>query len=100
MTIAFILTTSVQALPSCDSKLREFEQRLEQWSRARRSISDDNEQHTYHKVKKDGATVHMTILTTRAALAYERQLQAFRLDSACAFDGEEGVTMFKIEVVK
>lgn len=100
MLLAMILTTSIKGLPSCGSKLKQMERTLSQWSSETRKVSANNETHRYHTVKKDGTTVFFTVLATRATLGYDQQLFGFRLDSACEFDGEEGVLMFKVEAKK
>lgn len=93
---ASILATQIQALPTCSSLLRRYEEKLAGWSASRRTVTELTEEHRYHRVTKQGVTVTIVLL---AALPPEPAFPyryGFREAEKCLMQGREATIFFKV----
>ncbi len=88
--ILLILAISVTELPTCTAMFQKIERKLEGWSKARRFIDGNGEEHTYHRVTSEGVTVQLRFIETD-------QLSGYKSAGKCLRDGKEKTIMYRMK---
>ncbi len=93
--ILLILAISVTELPTCTAMFQKIERKLEGWSKARRYIDGNGEEHTYHRVTPEGVTVQLRFVETDSIGSYE--LSGYEAAEKCLRDGKEKTIMYRMK---
>lgn len=94
--ISLILASKLQELPTCNQKFREFERKFDMWSRARRAIDDNGEEHKFHRVEPSGNTITIVIKDVPESQVRHDSLYGFEPRGFCVRDNVVKTIMIKV----